>query len=322
LIFFVATLACAQASDSPKLSAEERTFTASKVYSLVQGYFLSAKELPRSSWDTSYKAYLQTVLASDDRRQFDLATIEFVAQLHDGHTFFWDTWLDKSNQPLGFYASPLGGYWVVRSSFLPSLKPGDVIASIDSTPAEAFFQQKQRYISASSTAAQRHNLFLLPYLFPEQFTLTLDGNRKVTIDREKFKEPGQKTDGRWLKPGATAYIRIPAFIQPWFELSALDFVRQFRSAKTVIIDVRDNSGGVAPKRLLQALMDRPYREWKESTPVRVALAECDQKKEKAKNSTTLPAILRDCELKRCGTQGISRSAMSGIRRRLARRPHN
>jgi carboxyl-terminal processing protease len=233
-------------------------------------------------------------LASDDRRQLDLATIEFVAQLHNGHTFFWDTWLDKSNQPLGFYAAPLDGYWVVESSFLPSLKPGDIIASINNTTTEAFFQQQQRHISASSTAAQRNNLFLFPYLFPEQFTLTLDGNRTVTIDREKFKDPGPRTDGRWLKPGVTAYIHIRAFNHPGFEQGALDFVGQFRSAKTLIVDVRNNSGGVAPQRLIQTLMDRPYREWKESTTVRTALAECDQKKEVVKKSTSMPAFLRNC----------------------------
>ena len=188
----------------------------------MQGYFFSANGLQTPGLDVSYKTYLRTALTSDDRRQFDLATIEFVSQLHDGHTFFWDTWLDQSSQPLRFYAAPLGGYWVVQSSFLPSLKAGDIIASIDDTPVEEFFQQRQRYISASSTAAQRHSLFLLPYLSPEQFTLTLDGNRNVRIDREKFKEPGQKTDGRWLKPGLTAYVRIPAFNQPWFEQSALD----------------------------------------------------------------------------------------------------
>jgi carboxyl-terminal processing protease len=295
LLLLLARLTSAQANDLPRLSAEERVLTASKVYSLVQGYFYSPKELPGASLDDSYKAYLRTALATDDRRQFDLATIEFLAQLHDGHTFFWDTWLDKSNQPLGFYAAPLGGYWVIQSSFLPGLKPGDIIASIDNTPAEAFFQQRQRYISASSTLAQRHNLFLLPYLFPEQFTLTLDGNRKVTIGREKSKEPEQKTDGRWLKPTVTAYIRIPAFNHPWFEESALEFVRQFRNAKTLIVDVRNNSGGVAPRRLVQVLMNRPYHEWKESTTVRVALAECDQQKEKVKNSTTMPAFLRNCE---------------------------
>jgi carboxyl-terminal processing protease len=295
LVLFLTVLSFAQANDYPKLSPDERAFMASKVDSVVQGYSFSAKDLPTSALDASYKSYLRTALTSEDRRQFDLATIEFVAQLHNGHTFFWDTWLDKSNQPLGFYAAPLGGYWVVQSSFLPSLKPGDIIASIDDTPTEAFFQRQQRYISASSTAAQRNNLFLFPYLFPEQFTVTLDGDRKVAIDREKFKEPGQKTDGRWLKPGVTAYIRISAFNQPSFEGSALSFVRQFRNAKTLIIDVRRNSGGVAPNRLIQALMNRPYHEWKESTSVRVALTECDQKKEKVNKSTTMPAFLRNCE---------------------------
>jgi carboxyl-terminal processing protease len=294
-ILFIAPFAFPQANRSPKLDADDRAFTASKVDSLVQAYFFSAREQPTSRLDAYYKTYLRTVLASDDRRQFDLATIEFVAQLHDGHTFFWDVWLDKSNQPLGFYAAPLGGYWVVQSSLVPSLKTGDIIASINNTPVEAFFQQQQRYISASSTAAQRQNLFLLPYLFPEQFTVSLDGNRKVTIDREKFKEPPQKTDGRWIKPGNTAYIRIPAFNQPWFEQTALDFVRQFRNAKTLIIDVRNNPGGVAPQRLIQVLMDRPYHEWKQSTTVRVAVAECDLKNEKTKSSTAMPPFLRNCE---------------------------
>jgi hypothetical protein len=196
----LATLALAQTRDNLGPSIEDRDFTASKVSSLVQGYFFSAKDPSISGLDASSKTYLRTALASDDRRQFDLATIEFVAELHNGHTFFWDTELDKINQPLGFYAAPLGGYWVVQSSFLPDLKPGDIIASIDDTPTEAFFQEHLRYISASSTTAQRHNLFLFPYLFPDQFTLTLDGNRKVTIDREKFKEPTQKTEGRWFKP--------------------------------------------------------------------------------------------------------------------------
>lgn len=294
LFLFAAKLGFTQTDNSSKVSAEQRAFTASKVDSLMQGYFFSAKDTPTSQLDASYKTYLRTALATDDRRQFDLATIEFVAQLHNGHTFFWDTFLDQSNQPLGFYAAPLEGYWVVQSSFLPSLKPGDIIVNIDNTSIEAFFQQQQRYISASSTAAQRRNLFLLPYLFPEHFTLTLDGNRKVTIDREKIKEPAQKTEGRWLKPGVTAYIRIPALNQPWFEESALNLVRQFRHAKTMIIDVRGNSGGIASKLLVQALMNHPYRDWKVSTTVRVPLAACVQQTEKIKRSTTVPEFLRNC----------------------------
>ena len=295
LLLCLPHLAATEDSTAIKLNLGERVTTASKTRSLLQLYFPQVKRTSESSLDSAYKIYLRAVLSSDERREFDRATIEFVAQLHNGHTFFWDTWLDKSNQPLGFYAAPLGGYWVVQRSFLPSLKPGDIIASIANTSTEAFFEQQQRYISASSTAAQRNNLFLLPYLFPEQFTLTLDSNRKVTINREKVKETQQKTSGRWLKPGAAAYVHIPAFNHPKFEQAALDFIGQFRNAKTLIIDIRNNSGGVTPQRLIQTLMDKPYREWKESTPVRAALAECDQKKEKAKNSTTMPPFLQNCE---------------------------
>lgn len=245
--------------------------------------------------DASYKTYLRIALSTDDRRAFDLATIEFVAQLHNSHTFFWDTWLDSQNEPLGFYAEPLEGYWVVRSSLLPVLKAGDIITKIDDTPTEAFFQQQQRYIAASSVAAQRHNLFLLPYLFPKRFTLTLDSDKKVEIDREKIKTPEQKAEERWLKPRSTAYIKIPAFSDPQFEQAALAFVRQFQSAKTLILDVRNNSGGIPPKKLVQALMDRPYHTWKKSTATRFALVDADGDDEKGRISTMVPEGLRNCE---------------------------
>jgi carboxyl-terminal processing protease len=275
------------------MSLEGRASTASKISSLVQGY--SANDLLNSGLD-AYEPYLRTVLASDDRRQFDLATIEFAAQLHNSRTFFWDTWLDKDNQPLSFYAAPLDGYWVVQTSFLPDLKPGDIIVKIDNTPTESFFKKQQRYISASSAVAKRHNLFLLPYLFPRQFTLTLDEGRKVTIDRTKLNPPEQKTDGRWLKQGKIAYIRIPAFFYPQFEEKALAYLRQFQKARRLILDVRNNAGGIQPKQLIEALMDRPYHVWKESTTFRLPLVDSRQGgKEKKDNSSALPEVLRACK---------------------------
>jgi C-terminal processing protease CtpA/Prc len=92
---------------------------------------------------------------------------------------------------------------------------------------------------------------------------------------EKLREPEQKTDGRWLKPGVTAYIRIPAFFHPPFEQRALEYVRQYQSAKTSILDVRNNGGGIPPKHLIKALMDHPYHQWRESTTARFALADLD-----------------------------------------------
>jgi carboxyl-terminal processing protease len=268
LLYFLSPSLAGQEKSEAIVPLEERMFIASKVYSLLQLHFFSAKTESAPDLDGTYRTYLHKVLATDDRREFDLATIEFVAQLHNGHTFFWDKWLDKdNNQSLGFYAMPLEGRWVVQSSFLDSLKPGDILSRIDDTPIEAFFLQQRRYISASSTAALRRNLFLFSYLFPEQFTLTLKDGRQVVINRAASKKLPEKTEGRWVKPGATAYIRIPSFFDPLLEQRALDYVRQFRRAKVLIIDVRNNPGGVPPQRLLWVLMDRPYHGWAESTHV-------------------------------------------------------
>jgi carboxyl-terminal processing protease len=297
-LYFLICLLCQMArgqTTDVKITTSERAFTATQVYSLLDFRFAPAALAPGASLDASYRDYLKAVLAADDRRQFDLATIEFVAQLHNGHTFFWDAWLDKNNQPLGFYPVPLGGYWVVQTSVLTALKPGDVIRSIDNIPAEAFFQRQQRYIAASSTAAQRRNLFRLPYLFPKQFILTLDGERKVTVDREKLKIPEQKTEGRWIKPGLTAYVRIPALVRPQFEQAALEYIHQYQNAKTLVIDVRNNGGGILPRQLVWALMDRPYHTWKESTTARFALVDTDEEDTKQRLASTLPEAMRNCE---------------------------
>jgi len=273
VLCFLSKVACTQGTPGANIDIEERVFTGSKVYSLLQLRFFPAKGAPAPDLDDSYKAYLHKVLTTDDRRQFDLATIEFVAQLHSGHTFFWDAWLNKSNnQPLGFYAIPLEGKWVVETSVVGDLKPGDVISTIGDTNIEAFFLQQRRYISASSRAAERRNLFLYPYLFPEQFTLTLEDSRKVEIDRATMKKAPEKIEARWVKAGATAYIRIPSFFDPSQEEQALDFVRQFHKAKALILDVRNNPGGIPPERLIRVLMDRPYRGWVESTTASLAMA--------------------------------------------------
>ena len=59
--------------------------------------------------------------------------------------------------------------------------------------------------------------------------------------------------------------------------------------------MRNNGGGIPPKRLIRALMDRPYRQWKESTTIRFPLVDLDSDAEKSRSSTMLPDPLRGCK---------------------------
>jgi carboxyl-terminal processing protease len=264
----------ARAQHLADVPPEERAFVAAKVYQYVTTYFAHRRASPVKDFDAAFKQYLARALKADGRVGFDLATMELVASLGNGHTQFVDRqlfsppWLYT-----GMSVRYVGGRWIVLDSQTEGVKRGDEIVAVDGRPVEEFFKERRRYIAASDERAARRKLFVNTHLFPERFTLTLDGGRKVTIDRRArpADEPEEKTEGRWLKQNEVAYIKIPSFGAPRFQEAALKFVREFAAARALIIDVRGNGGGNTPGELVRALMTKPYRRWTESTPQTLAV---------------------------------------------------
>jgi carboxyl-terminal processing protease len=294
VIWLLSQLVAAQ-NTVDELSVSQRAFTASRIYSMLQLYFSGWKLLPELDPDIAYRSYLDKGLAADGRCQFDLATMEFVARLHNGHTMFWDSWLTrKYGQPMGVYVRPLDGKWVVQSSVTPNIKAGDIVAKIDDMPTEIFFRQREKYIAGSNESAQRRSLFSLPYLFPEQFAITLEGGQTIRVDRTANRPTANipKIEGRWLTESTTAYIRISSFTDPAFEEGAAGYVVQFKKARTLILDVRNNAGGQIPRNLLRILMDRPYRAWKQSTPIHMSALELSNKANKGKQQREMTEFQR------------------------------
>jgi len=261
-----------QKRDQAEVSLAERVFVASKIYASIPIYFAHWQSVPNLELDDAYKKYIAEAIAAPDRFAFDLASIEFVATLHNAHSGFDDDWLDKNyGRVLGFYARPLDGRWVVTESAISDLKVGDIIERLDGAPIEEFYRKKERWLSGSSDKEKHQTLFWRRYLFPEAFTLTLDGGRSVSIDRshlvlKDFAEPPKPT----LKSGIQ-YMKISSFGDPKFEAAALDSLREHKGARVFIIDLRGNGGGSTPTALIRALMDRPYRSWSEETPLTIGL---------------------------------------------------
>ena len=258
----------------------DRAFVASKIYSSIQTYFAHRAGIADLDLDATYKAYLDRALGAKDRREFDLATLEFVAKLRNKHTQFDDQWLrQKFGQPLGFGALPMEGKWVVTRADVPGLRRGDIISTVDGIDVERFVREKQRYINASSERSARSLVFDRSYLFPVRFTLGLEDGREAMIER---KEPADSpapdgrppaSEGRWLIDGSSGYIKINGFNDPNYETTAIELVKRFHSAraKCVVIDVRGNGGGSTPYELIRELMDREWRTSSTSTPSNVAL---------------------------------------------------
>jgi carboxyl-terminal processing protease len=263
-LFALAFLAPLSGQSTSVVALRDRVVTAAKIYHQISTFY---PDLSPKQFDHDYEEYLGKILGpSDDRRSFDLASMALVATLHDGHTWFYDDWFDKNyGQPVGFVAYPLDNKWVVVRTGLAALHVGDVIEAIDGTPTQQYFERSRKYISASSDRDAGVSFFDTPVLFPERFTLTLDGARQVTVDRkqDKKQDPPAQTEGRWLVPGSIAYIKVPTFGGIETQAAALDYLKQFREAKAIILDVRGNPGMGDPTPLQRGLMDKPYQSWSE-----------------------------------------------------------
>jgi carboxyl-terminal processing protease len=200
--------------------------------------------------------------------------MEFFAQLRNGHSDFNDPWLwQRYGQQLGFSLHRLDGVWIVDQSRLSSPAVGDVVERIEGVPADEFLADLLRYVSASSDEARRTKLFWRPFLFPAEFTLSLADGRDVIIRRGRqdyATAPRREMESRLLTDDVP-YLYIPSFGDPANEEAAVEFLRQQAEAPALIIDVRGNGGGTTPVDLIRGLMDRPYRDWTESTALSIAL---------------------------------------------------
>ena len=144
--------------------------------------------------ETAYKGYLERAFAATNRRDFDLATLEFMAGFRNKHTQFDDQWLRRRfGESLGFVASQVDGKWLITRTEVTSVRKGDIIRMIEGMAVEAFVRDQEKFISASSERSARSLVFDRPYLFPEVFTLELEDGRKVTIRRGAVKKdaPGR-----------------------------------------------------------------------------------------------------------------------------------
>jgi carboxyl-terminal processing protease len=260
-------------SQSVDLDAADRVVVASRIYALVQQYFAHWDGASRSSVDDAYRLYADRAVHSASRQEFDLATLRFVASLHNGHTQFFDSQAD--GRPLKFRLLEVEGRWVVIGSQESRLPRGAIVRTIDGIPAEAFVRDKAAYVAASNDRIARTYVFLYLALFNERITLGLDSGQTVVIDRATAPDAplaaAKRVEGRWLQDGVVAYIRVSSFGDPADERTAIDLVRQFSAARSVIVDVRGNGGGTTPRQLIATLMNRPWRSWIESSPQRIPL---------------------------------------------------
>ena len=259
-----------------ELSLLERTLIAARTYAAIQYYFAHWQDVtPDFDLETEFPALMEMALNTPDRFKFGLEMMRFIARLNNSHSWYRDPWM--------FDAAPKQAYklkywhyeWVVVASYVDVLTPGDVITHIDNRSMQDWFDEIRPTMNASSAtiAVEKMNQHLLMFI-PERYDVTLSDGRNVTVDHASATPPKpveeQVTTGKWLEDNI-AFIHIPSFNYDHFEEKALEYVKEFKDAESIIFDLRDCRGGNSPQMLVKALMTKPYREWIEGTPIHFGL---------------------------------------------------
>ena len=174
------------------------------------------------------------VVPDSSRKDFDLATLRFIARLRNGHTQFFDNSLD--GRPLKFRLLEVEDKWVVINSQDSRLPSGSVVRSLNGTPIEDFVREMSQYVAASNDRIARTQLFSYAGLFPDKNSVGLENGDVVVIDRGgpadvRQQVPIQASQGRWLRDARVAYIQVPTFGDPAFEQTAIELVRQYSASR-------------------------------------------------------------------------------------------
>ncbi|MHA2357790.1 MAG: hypothetical protein ACXABK_03345 [Candidatus Heimdallarchaeaceae archaeon] len=250
------------------VSLDTRIFILSKAYSLVNSYFVHRQDCLDLDIDQLYQKTIQKVIEAENSYDFFLAMQEFMAPLNNSHTLYFDFQLMPFIRgDIGFNFKNVEGKWIVTQSNLDSLQMGDIIELIDGETIDNYYKRMKKYISSSGERARLNFFCSQSYLFPIEFSLTLEDNRTLVINQKEILEKiiPPEVSGKWLEEGKVAYIRIPNFLEPKMENKALELVEEYFDSNVIVIDLRGNLGGSSPRKLTKKLMNRPYKWWLEST---------------------------------------------------------
>ncbi|MHA1602372.1 MAG: S41 family peptidase [Promethearchaeota archaeon] len=268
------------------LTLHEKILITSKIYNGIAQFFGHWEGIPEYDLESEFSHFVQQVINTKSRLDFYLCILQFLATLHNGHTWVIDKLLTSCfPDNFGIQVIYLNESWVVIKSLNQSISPGSKILFIDDVPMHIFYSQVMKYLTGTSERARRNKLWRTPLLFPKEFTLTLEGEAnneikkfKIPISQEEILESKnffqpEEVVIQMIGDSQIPYIKIPNFGIPTNETKAIKFVQQHHEAPALIFDLRGNTGGSTPMNLVKKLMNKKYRWYSEKAPMNLSLKE-------------------------------------------------
>lgn len=240
------------------LSDDEKLAGLSRFWSECKYNFVYFDKLPDLNWDSVYFAYLPQIRQTQNTLEYYRVLQRFSAELKDGHTRV-EAPNDLSDK---IYDRPAIDTRLVENKVVITnvvdkelskmgLKPGLEIVDVDGVPVTVYAESHVAPYIGASTEQGREQLTYSFYLLcgansaPVRLTLK-DGNTKqldVSLQRRwRSFVPAPAVKFQMLK-GPIAYLQLRTFGDNRIVSVFDSLFDQIGSARALIIDLRENSGG-------------------------------------------------------------------------------
>ncbi|MER2490496.1 S41 family peptidase [Catenovulum sediminis] len=186
------------------------------------------------------------------RVQFTLAVRKVLSALQRSHIEFIDVY-EQRMQSLGVICDFLGA-WRVTESFRQDVQLGDVLSSIDGIPAERWLAMQARYVSSSNPLNLLNILFFSGGMFKAIQSIEFIGpkGKKYHVKPINLNCTAKAISSQNTNP-LYDYYKISRFLGGKCEDELVQAIKS--SDKNLIIDIRNNVGGVTPFKLIQCLLE-------------------------------------------------------------------
>lgn len=266
---FVLFTSAANAQVSDSLSLSDQIYGLSKFWSEVNYNFVYLYKVNSATWDAAYKTAINNIQKTKNDYEYFRELQRLCALLKDGHTQVYLP--DSLQKQLMLYS--FGDYKIVPMNVAGKVlivqtnksKAGEVpfrseIVKVNGLPTEAYLNQFVKPFISVSTTHELNNkaaYSLLSGFAGQQYTLeikTPEGRLKTlklahapTAEKEVYPAmlPGKANfEFKWL-PQNIAYIALNTFDDAGVVKSFNEKLAEIKTAKKIIIDLRNNGGGSA-----------------------------------------------------------------------------
>jgi len=246
---------------SNELTDAEKIYGLTLFWQEVNYSFVYFDQVPDLNWDSTFKAFIPQVLATENTYDYYRTLQRFAALLNDGHTsvtmpqHYWDS-LDRPK--IGLLEMQERIYISNVDTSLKGVIPiGSEVIAVDKIPtAEYMATDVFPYYSSSTNhwlwywcgfrmlAGRRDTEVELTYLTPARDTqvISMVRNRAGLEWYPPLEYSKELTEFRWIED-SIAYVALNGFHDYKAVDEFEDYLSELKSARGLIIDLRENGGG-------------------------------------------------------------------------------